>query len=103
MKRLRAEYVDANTMNDILEWTEGRKRCFRSPTEYDNMGLHVYIDDRKVELRVTCVYHGRVATYILRKDEKEVYSTINGGDAFNLISREYSNKMKMKIPRWIED
>lgn len=103
MKRLRAEYVDAKTMNDILEWTNGRKRVFRYPTEWDNMGMHVYIDDRKVELRVSCVYKGRVATYILRKDEKEVYSTINGGDAFNLISREYSKKMGMKIPRWMEE
>ena len=103
MRRLRSEYVDAVTMNDILEWTNERLRYYRSPNEWDNMGMCVYIDDRRVELRVTAKYHGSVATYILRKDDKEVYSTVNGGDAYTLLSREYSKEMGHKIPHWKDD
>lgn len=103
MKRLHAEYVSAEEMNEILEWTNGRLRYYRPPTQWDNMGMCVYIDDRRVELRVTCKYLGRVATYILRKDGKETYSTINGGDAYNLLAREYSKETGHKLPHWNEE
>lgn len=100
MRRLKTSYVSPETINEILKWTEGRKRIFREINEYDSLGPHVFISDKRVEIRVTCIFHGEVGTFACRKDGRNVYSTINGLDAYILLAREYSAIKKRKIPNW---
>lgn len=100
MKRLKTIYISAPEMNEVLKWNDSRMKFYRGITPEDRLNSSVFIEDKRVELKVTCRYHGEAATWACRKDEKPVYSSINGADAYVLLQRDYSFRKKCKIPKW---
>ena len=100
MKRLKKIYITPEEMNSVLAWCDSRRKFYRPINQYDTMTSAAFIDDKRVELQVTAKYHGETAIWCTRKDEKEVYSTITGLDAFMLLQRDYINRMNEPIPNW---
>ncbi len=90
-------FVDVKFINRILKRikTESRPVVFseyRSPIQGK-----VYIDDRKVEFRITLKENGKVTTYITRKDETESDKMVNGAEAFRIMQKYYKTPI-VKAP-----
>ena len=96
--RIKKKYITVEEMNAHLKYVKGTyELIFREKRSDETVGRKAFIEDKMVHFQLTYQKGSDLCSYICRKDTKEHHQTIDGGEAFRVLSKYY------KVPRMPED